>query len=213
MDAAMGSTRKKEHMRNCHEALGTPPRRSTADLSMTRENPRRAARRLSGATSSQNVKPQTPEPQDEKTSLFEASAMDEDEPPKTFDAPLLITRCEDGIIEFELDGNIYRVEDHLAFKELVAQAPEPTRSLDGLRRTQSIRREQNIAADTENAEPIGTELPQHQMPSKVAQPTANPLQRAFATAKTSTSTPKGSTAFPPPDLADELANEMVSLTS
>mmetsp|Transcript_115432 Transcript_115432/g.327426 ORF Transcript_115432/g.327426 Transcript_115432/m.327426 type:complete len:192 (-) Transcript_115432:93-668(-) len=62
-------------------------------------------------------------------------------------AALLITETgSQGVLEFELDGHIYRVKDHEAFKKAeIAVAkeagPPPKRSLRDLKRAQELRRQ------------------------------------------------------------------------
>mmetsp|Transcript_73250 Transcript_73250/g.214771 ORF Transcript_73250/g.214771 Transcript_73250/m.214771 type:complete len:248 (+) Transcript_73250:69-812(+) len=52
-------------------------------------------------------------------------------------ACLAVTRADQGCIEFELDGKVYRVRDTAAFAEAVAAGPKPPRrSLTALRRAQ-----------------------------------------------------------------------------
>merc|ERR1719271_2090413 len=53
-------------------------------------------------------------------------------------APLLITSAEGGVIEFGLDGHVYRVSDHAAFQELVAEAPPAKKSPAGLAEAQRV---------------------------------------------------------------------------
>mmetsp|Transcript_25082 Transcript_25082/g.49103 ORF Transcript_25082/g.49103 Transcript_25082/m.49103 type:complete len:236 (+) Transcript_25082:65-772(+) len=55
--------------------------------------------------------------------------------------PLAVTCAEQGTLEFEFEGEIYRVVDPAAFATLVASAPKaPQRSLQALRRAQLARR-------------------------------------------------------------------------
>eukprot|EP00927_Polykrikos_kofoidii_P062575 TRINITY_DN57390_c0_g1_i1.p1 TRINITY_DN57390_c0_g1~~TRINITY_DN57390_c0_g1_i1.p1 ORF type:complete len:196 (+),score=24.78 TRINITY_DN57390_c0_g1_i1:55-642(+) len=84
------------------------------------------------------------------SSLLDAMTA-EPEPPKPTsalaEASLLVTRAEAGILEFELDGMIYRVNDPAAFGRIVKTSVRPKR-----RKLADFLRAQKLARQSESVD-------------------------------------------------------------
>jgi len=137
-------------------------------------------------------------------------------------ASLAVTRADQGGIEFELDGKVYRVLDTAAFAEAVAAGPKPPRrSLAALRRAQRADREarREVAeaqaevaaakADAKADEPQAS--PRHgsqrEAVARALQAASAPLDAQLATLNAEAST---RSAWGGPSLAEEMQQDSVA---
>mmetsp|Transcript_11748 Transcript_11748/g.36708 ORF Transcript_11748/g.36708 Transcript_11748/m.36708 type:complete len:246 (+) Transcript_11748:110-847(+) len=127
-------------------------------------------------------------------------------------ATLCVLRGDDeGALEFELDGKVYRVKDVAAFAEAVAAGPRPPRkSLAALRRAQQARRAEGLPQGPSSAPSARAAI---QAAAPAATVAASALQRAVWAAKAELaaegtelvpSPPLPGFAWDGPSLADEL---------